>query len=241
MADNELPSRYSEDSEMRYNKTVEARFISRPNRFIAQVEIDGKIEIVHVKTTGPCTELLLPDSRVILSEAGNPARKTRYDLIAVEKAGLGLVNIDSQAPNKVMAEWLSVQGYDIVQPEYRYGKSRIDFYMERGEQKYLLEVKGCTLERDGIGYFPDAPTERGVRHIHELIRAKREGYWCGIAFVIQMPKIKEARPNVETHPAFGEAWSEAVAAGVKIWSIGCIVAEDSLTVDGRRVLLGCES
>ena len=221
---------------MRYNKTVEARFISRPNRFIAQVELEGKIETVHVKNTGRCKELLLPDSRVVLSEADNPARKTRYDLIAVEKVGLGLVNIDSQAPNKVMAEWLSVQGYDLVQPEYTYGKSRIGFYMERGEQKYLLEVKGCTLERDGFGYFPDAPTERGVKHIHELIRAKREGYWCGMAFVIQMPIIKEVRPNVETHPAFGEAWQEAVAAGVRIWFIGCEVHEEGLTVDEGRVL-----
>lgn len=221
---------------MRYNKTLVARFISRPNRFIAQVELEGKIETVHVKNTGRCKELLLPDSWVILSEADNPARKTRYDLIAVEKAGLGLVNIDSQALNKVMVEWLAGQGYDYVQPEYAYGKSRIDFYMERGEQKYLLEVKGCTLERDGIGYFPDAPTERGVKHIHELIRAKQESYWCGVAFVIQMPKVKEVRPNVETHPAFGEAWREAVAAGVRMWFLGCEVKENALAVDERRVL-----
>lgn len=221
---------------MRYNKTVEARFISRPNRFIAQVEIAGKIETVHVKNTGRCRELLLPDSRVILSEADNPARKTCYDLIAVEKVELGLVNIDSQAPNKVMAEWLTGQDYDHIQPEYTYGKSRIDFYMERGAQKYLLEVKGCTLERGGIGYFPDAPTERGVKHIHELIRAKREGYWCGMAFVIQMPKVKEVRPNVETHPAFGVAWSEAVAAGVKIWVLGCEVTDDGLKVEEERVV-----
>lgn len=221
---------------MRYNRTVEARFVSRPNRFIAQVWLDGKIETVHVKNTGRCKELLLPNSRVILSEAENPARKTRYDLVAVEKAGLGLVNIDSQAPNKVMAEWLAGQGYDHVQPEYTYGKSRIDFYMERGAQKYLLEVKGCTLERDGIGYFPDAPTERGVKHIHELIRAKREGYWCGMAFVIQMPKVKEVRPNMETHPAFGVAWSEVVAVGVRIWFMGCDVKEGALMIDERRVL-----
>lgn len=226
---------------MRYNKTAAARFISRPNRFIAQVDVNGRIETVHVKNTGRCKELLLPNARVILSEAENPARKTRYDLIAVEKAGLGLVNIDSQAPNKIMTEWLTGQDYDRIQPEYTYGKSRIDFYMERGAQKYLLEVKGCTLERDGIGYFPDAPTERGVKHIHELIRAKREGYWCGMAFVIQMPKVKEMRPNVETHPAFGVAWQEAVEAGVRMWFLGCAVAEDSLTVDKRRVLLGGES
>ena len=220
---------------MQYQKTIEARFLSCPNRFIAQVDVNGRMETVHVKNTGRCKELLLPDSRVILSETDNPARKTRYDLIAVEKARLGLVNIDSQAPNKVMAEWLAGKGYDIVQPEYTYGKSRIDFYMERGEQKYLLEVKGCTLERDGIGYFPDAPTERGVKHIHELIRAKREGYWCGVAFVIQMSTVKEVRPNVETHPEFGVAWQEAVAAGVRIWFIGCNVTEDSLTVNENWV------
>ena len=222
---------------MKYYKTIEARFLSRPNRFIAQVDVNGRIETVHMKNTGRCKELLLHGSRVILSEADNPARKTRYDLIAVEKAGLGLVNIDSQAPNKVMAEWLAGQGYDLIQPEYTYGKSRIDFYMERGEQKYLLEVKGCTLERDGIGYFPDAPTERGVKHLHELIRARREGYWCGVAFVIQMPKVTEVRPNVETHPEFGVAWREAVASGVRIWFIGCEVREDGLTVDVGRIHL----
>ena len=219
---------------MKYRKIVEARFLSRPNRFIAQVEVNGQIETVHVKNTGRCKELLLTNSRVILSEADNPARKTRYDIIAVEKTGLGLVNIDSQAPNKVMAEWLAGQDYDFVQPEYTYGNSRIDFYMERGKQKYLLEVKGCTLERDGIGYFPDAPTERGVKHIHELIRASREDYRCILDFVIQMPTVKEVRPNVETHPAFGVAWQEAVAAGVRLWFLGCEVSEDALTVDKSR-------
>lgn len=220
---------------MRYGKTMAARFLERTNRFIAKVELDGKVETVHVKNTGRCKELLLPGSRVILSEADNPTRKTRYDLIAVEKVGLGLVNIDSQAPNKVMGEWLSTQGYDVVQPEYTYGKSRIDFYMERGEQKYLLEVKGCTLEQDGMGFFPDAPTERGIKHIHELIRGRKEGYWCGIAFVIQMPKVREVRPNIGTHPEFGTAWQEALDAGVRIWFLGCTVTENSLTVDSSRI------
>ncbi len=225
---------------MRYSKTIEAHFLTRPNRFVAQVDINRRTETVHVKNTGRCRELLLPDSRVILSEADNPARKTRYDLIAVEKAGLGLVNIDSQAPNKIMAEWLSKQDYDIIQPEYIYGNSRIDFYMERRGQKCLLEVKGCTLERDGVGYFPDAPTERGVKHLRELSRARQEGYWCGVAFVIQMPKVIEVLPNVTTHPEFGVAWQEAVAAGVRIWFIGCDVREDELTVDeGRVITKGC--
>ncbi|WP_297966100.1 DNA/RNA nuclease SfsA [uncultured Anaerovibrio sp.] len=220
---------------MHYKKVIPARFIARPNRFIAQVELNGHIETVHVKNTGRCRELLLPHARVILSEADNPARKTRYDLVAVEKAGLGLINIDSQAPNKIMAEWLSRQDYDVICPEYTFGSSRIDFYMERKGEKCLLEVKGCTLEREKMGYFPDAPTERGIKHIRELIRARQAGYWCGMAFVIQMPQIKEVRPNIETHPAFGVAWQEAVAAGVKIWFIGCKVAENGLTVDEKRV------
>lgn len=221
---------------MKYNKVIEARFLSRPNRFAAQVEVAGQVETVHVKNTGRCKELLLPNVPVILAEADNPARKTRYDLIAVEKTGLGLINIDSQAPNKVMGEWLAGRGYDVVKPEYKYGSSRIDFYMERGDQKYLLEVKGCTLEQDGIGYFPDAPTERGIKHIHELIEAKRNGYWCGLAFVIQMPKVREVRPNIVTHPAFGDAWQEALEAGVRIWFLGCDVKKDALSIDDSR---GC--
>ncbi len=220
---------------MKYNKVIEAGFLARPNRFEAQVEVAGQVETVHVKNTGRCKELLLPNVPVILAEADNPARKTRYDLIAVEKTGLGLINIDSQAPNKVMGEWLAGRGYDVVKPEYKYGSSRIDFYMERGDQKYLLEVKGCTLEQDGIGYFPDAPTERGIKHIHELIEAKRNGYWCGLAFVIQMPKVREVRPNIVTHPAFGDAWQEALKAGVRIWFLGCDVKKDALSIDDSRV------
>ncbi len=132
---------------------------------------------------------MLPGADVILSHSGNPARKTAYDLIAVYKEGLGLVNIDSQAPNQVVKEWLQGQDFDLVRPEYRYGDSRIDFYMEKGGHRYLMEVKGCTLERDGIGYFPDAPTERGVKHLRELAQAQRKGYQCAVAFVIQMEGI----------------------------------------------------
>ena len=220
---------------MQYGKVIWAKFIERPNRFVAKVEINGTLETVHVKNTGRCKELLLPGVDVVLSEADNPNRKTRYDLIAVEKAGLGLINIDSQAPNKDMAEWLATQGFDYIKPEYTYGASRIDFYMERQGQKYLLEVKGCTLERDGIGFFPDAPTERGVKHIHELIKAKKEGYWAGIAFVVQMPKVSEVRPNIETHPAFGEAMEQARTAGVQILTLGCTIKPDSLTVDKKRI------
>ncbi len=222
---------------MKYKHTLEAHFLSRPNRFIAEVMIQGRKEIVHVKNTGRCKELLLPGVRIILARAENPARKTKYDLIAVEKAGLGLVNIDSQAPNKVIAEWLAGQHYDVILPEHSYGDSRIDFYMERKGQQFLLEVKGCTLERNGIGYFPDAPTERGVKHIHELIRAKKDGYDSGIAFVIQMPRVREVRPNTETHPAFGAALQAALKAGLKIWCIGCKVLENELRIDDNRCSL----
>ena len=156
------------------------------------------VETVHVKNTGRCKELLLPGAAVRLEMSGNPKRKTKYDLVVVRKQELGWVNMDSQAPNKVVEEWLSKQEFDLVRPEVTYGKSRIDFYMEKGEQKYLLEVKGCTLEVGGIGYFPDAPTERDVKHLHELAQAQREGYQCAVAFVIQMEGITEVQPNVTT-------------------------------------------
>ena len=204
---------------MKYYKVVEAIFIERPNRFIARVKIDGaeEVELVHVKNTGRCRELLLPGAEVILEDCieKNPNRKTRYDLIAVKK-NKKWVNIDSQAPNKVVKEWLMTQGYDCIKPEYTFGNSRMDFYMEKGKQKYLMEVKGCTLEIDGVGYFPDAPTERGVKHLRELAAACGQGYKCLIAFVIQMEGISEVRPNTETHPEFGAALHDAKAAGVEI-------------------------
>ena len=150
---------------MKYREIVDGIFVDRPNRFIAYVEMNGAVETVRVKNTGRCRELLLPGTAVRLEVSDNPKRKTKYDLVAVHKQGLGWVNMDSQAPNKVVGEWLAKQGYDYIRPEFTYGKSRIDFYMEKGEQKYLMEVKGCTLEVDGIGYFPDAPTERGVKHL----------------------------------------------------------------------------
>ena len=146
---------------MHYENIIHGEFVSRPNRFIAKVIVEGKEETVHVKNTGRCKELLLPGADVILEISDNPNRKTKYDLISVYKEGLGLVNIDSQAPNKVVKEWLERQGYDIIKSEYTYGNSRLDFYMERAGEKYLLEVKGCTLEIDGVGYFPDAPHGAG--------------------------------------------------------------------------------
>lgn len=213
---------------MKYENTRTAIFISRPNRFTAIVEIDGEKETVHVKNTGRCRELLLPGADVVLQKSDNPNRKTRYDLISVRKENLGWVNIDSQATNKVMGEWLKTQGYTLIRPEYTYGDSRIDFYMEKGEERYLMEVKGCTLEIDGIGYFPDAPTERGIKHLQELAKAVDKGYHTILAFVIQMNGITEVRPNMKTHPAFGEALEEAKKAGVEVLFLPCHVTENTL-------------
>lgn len=215
---------------MIYTDTAEARFIDRPNRFIAHVELGGQTETVHVKNTGRCRELLLPNIPVVLEKSDNPNRKTKYDLIAVRKKNLGWINIDSQAPNKVVKEWLTKQDFDVVIPEYSYGDSRIDFYMEKGNRKYLLEVKGCTLEIDGTGYFPDAPTVRGVKHIRELMKAQKQGFWCGIAFVIQMNGIEEVLPNTETHPEFGEVLSQAKQAGVHVLNLTCSVDKNSLEI-----------
>ena len=219
---------------MKYEETCHAKFLDRPNRFIAHVELNGKTETVHVKNTGRCRELLLPGADVILSHSGNPTRKTAYDLIAVHKEGLGLVNIDSQAPNAVVKEWLLSQGFDVVRPEYRYGDSRIDFYMEKDGRKYLMEVKGCTLEWEGIGYFPDGPTERGVKHLHELAKAVSEGYQAYLAFAIQMEGVTKVLPNVDTHPEFGEALEAAEAAGVQVLYLPCRVEEDALYIETRH-------
>lgn len=235
---------------MEYQRMAPGIFLDRPNRFIAHVQIDGREETVHVKNTGRCRELLLPGAQVMLQLSDNPNRKTAWDLISVKKEGLGWVNMDSQAPNRVVMEFLEKQpGITYIRPEYRYGDSRVDFYFERfaangkdpgGEQQTngapgeprqcLMEVKGVTLERDGIAYFPDAPTERGVKHILELQRALAEGYDSYLAFVIQMEGITEVRPNDETHPAFGQALREAAAAGVQVLCLPCAVKKDSLTV-----------
>lgn len=215
---------------MTYPEITPAVFLERPNRFIARVRLDGKTETVHVKNTGRCRELLQPGASVFLTAPGTPGRKTKYDLIAVEKDGGSLFNIDSQAPNAAVREWLSAEGFDIVTPEYRYGDSRIDFYMEKGGDRYLLEVKGCTLAIDGVGYFPDAPTERGVKHIRELIKAKQDGFHTAIAFVIQTEGVTEVRPNAATHPAFAQALEEAKEAGVKVIFLPCRVTPERLTV-----------
>lgn len=215
---------------MKYENTEYARFHSRPNRFIAKVWLNGTLETVHVKNTGRCKELLLPDAEVILQKSDKAERKTKYDLIAVYKEELGWVNIDSQAPNKVVKEWLEKQDYTYLKPEYTYGDSRVDFYMEKDSEKYLMEVKGCTLEIDGIGYFPDAPTERGIKHLKELTKAVKEGYHCIIAFVIQMEGIREVRANTRTHMEFAQALKDAEAAGVAVEFLQCRVGQDILEI-----------
>ena len=195
------------------------------------------IEVVHVKNTGRCKELLISGCRVYLEKSENPNRKTKYDLIAVEKIYPEdyekklLVNMDSQLPNKVTHQWLKTQGYKFIKPEFTFGKSRIDFYMEKGDKKFLMEVKGCTLEVDGIGYFPDAPTERGVKHLEELILATQQGYSCKIAFVIQMEGIFEVRGNATTHPKFATTLQKAKDAGVEVLFLCCRVLPDEVFVE----------
>lgn len=228
---------------MRYTKIHRAEFLSRPNRFIAKVMLNGKEETVHVKNTGRCKELLIPGVKVILEESDNPARKTRFDLVCVFKPGIGWINMDSQAPNQVVKEWLSAQlsksaeeklqyftDITAFKPEYVFGSSRLDFYLEEGEEKCLMEVKGVTLEIDGVGYFPDAPTERGIKHMEELIRACGMGYRCYLAFVIQMEGIDLVKPNGITHPEFQETMERAKAAGVHILYLMCRVTEEELAI-----------
>ena len=220
---------------MKYENIVLAEFRSRLNRFAATVWMDGREEIVHVKNTGRLRELLLPGAQVALTPGGGSARKTRYDLISVRKPGLGWVNIDSQACNKVAAEWLTgdpapFADVRLIRPEFTYGDSRVDFYLEAENRKILMEVKGCTLEREGFGWFPDAPTERGVKHLRELKAAAGEGYESFLAFVITMPGVKRVLPNAQTHPAFAEALADAVSAGVRVLYLTCTVAPDELTI-----------
>ncbi len=216
---------------MRYGKIIKGKFISRPNRFIAIVEIDGNVETVHVKNTGRCRELLVPGATVYLEVSDKPERKTKYDLIAVEKGSL-LINMDSQAPNKVVGEWIQNSGYfgevKLLRPEHTYGSSRFDFYLETAEEKILIEVKGVTLENDGVVSFPDAPTERGIKHLRELSAALNADFSAYVIFVVQMSEAKYFTPNEENHPAFAEALREAVKSGVTPLAITCHVSEDSI-------------
>ncbi|MBR4309064.1 MAG: DNA/RNA nuclease SfsA [Oscillospiraceae bacterium] len=216
---------------MIYTKVIPGVFLSRPNRFIAHVLVDGVEEIDHVKNTGRCKELLIPGCTVYLYCATEPNRKTKYDLIAVVK-GDRLINMDSQAPNKVVGEWLSkILPEAKIHPEVQYGASRFDFCITQGEKQSFLEVKGVTLEHDGIAMFPDAPTERGVKHIRELIDCVKAGYGAGLLFVVKMKGISYLRPNDRTHPQFGQALREAATAGVKIHAVDCIVTENTLDID----------
>ncbi len=217
---------------MRYSAVKQGRFLSRPNRFIAHVEMDGKTEICHVKNTGRCRELLIPGARVWCAEAENPNRKTAYDLIAVEK-GTYLVNMDSQAPNQAVGEWLRNGGLgnaQVVLPEQRFHDSRFDFYLERDGKPMFLEVKGVTLEENGVCRFPDAPTQRGARHLRELTLAREQGYDAAVLFVIQMAPVRYLTPNDGTDPEFGKALREAAAKGVAVLAVDCVVTPDTMTI-----------
>ena len=223
---------------MQYRAVKKAVFLSRPNRFIARVALEGAEETVHVKNTGRCRELLVPGAAVYLSEGSNPARKTRFDLVAVEKARPGrpplLVNMDAQAPNAVFREWAEgggfVPGLTLLRPETTWGRSRFDFYWEAGARKGFVEVKGVTLEEGGHARFPDAPTQRGVKHLEELIACQEEGYEAAVCFVIQMAGMGDFAPNDVTHPAFGAALRRAAEAGVRVLAMECAVTPDTLTV-----------
>ena len=216
---------------MHYHAVIAGRFLERPNRFIARVETEAGVQTVHVKNTGRCRELLVPGATVYLEEGTAPKRKTPYDLIAVEK-GTRLINMDAQAPNRVFAEWAAAGGFGAgvtaVRPEYRYGDSRLDFCLETVRGPHLVEVKGVTLEENGFARFPDAPTERGVKHIRELRRAAEAGLDATLFFVVQMAGIQSVSPNEETHPAFGRALREAAAAGVRVLAYDCTVKPDCL-------------
>ena len=228
---------------MKYENIVKGTFISRPNRFIAEVSVNGRVERAHVKNTGRCKELLVPGVEIYLQDFGeaHETRKTRYDLIGVLKGNM-MINMDSQVPNKVAEEAfyqdkIELQGMGkltTVKREKTYGNSRFDFYLEDEEgNKAWLEVKGVTLEEKGVVKFPDAPTERGIKHLNELVEAVNEGYRGFILFVIQIDNVREFRPNDETHKAFGDALRRAAAAGVSVLAYNCDVKEDELNIKGK--------
>lgn len=218
---------------MRYENIKQAEFLSRPNRFIANIELDGKPQVCHVKNTGRCKELLTDRAKIYVQHFPNTTRKTEYDLIAVEKNGL-LINMDSQAPNKVFHEWVNnggfIDGITYIKPECKYRNSRFDFYMETPSRKIFAEIKGVTLEENGTAMFPDAPTERGIKHINELIECKNEGYDAYIFFIIQMENCKCFTPNRKTHPEFADALERAGRNGVEIVALNCKVTPNELKI-----------
>lgn len=222
---------------MKYNNIRHGVFISRPNRFIANVEMDGRVEVCHVKNTGRCRELLTNRAKVILQESDSPNRKTRFDLINVYK-GDRLINMDSQSPNKIFAEWAPKSGIfgnvTLLRPETKFGNSRFDFYMEAEGKKAFIEVKGVTLEENGVVRFPDAPTERGVKHVRELMECSNAGYDAYIVFIVQMKDVLYLEPNWSTHREFGEALRDAAAHGVRVLAVDCEVTED--TVEARDMV-----
>lgn len=218
---------------MHYSNIQRAIFLRRPNRFIAHIEVDGREEVCHVKNTGRCRELLTDRATIYVEHHDNPNRKTKYSLIAVEKGDL-LINMDSQAPNKVVGEWLLEKEpfgkVKLLKPECTYGSSRFDFYLETEAEKIFIEVKGVTLEEDGIVRFPDAPTERGVKHLEELCACVEAGYKAAVIFVVQMEGMQHFEPNDKTHPKFGEALRQARKAGVEVLAYECKVTPSSLEI-----------
>ena len=220
---------------MRYPNITSAKFIFRENRFVATVELQGEEIKVHVKNTGQCKELLVPGATVYLTRSDNLKRKYAYDLVAVQKGEL-LINMDSQAPNAVFYEFLVsgglIDGISLIRPEYCFGESRIDFYFERGEERHLVEIKGVTLEENGVCRFPDAPTTRGTKHLKELTHAAKEGWHTWVCFVVQMSDMQYMEPNRITDPAFAQALKNAADAGVKVCALGCHVEPDELRIDG---------
>ncbi|MBQ9112047.1 MAG: DNA/RNA nuclease SfsA [Clostridia bacterium] len=226
---------------MRYNNIVSARFVSRPNRFIAMVDIGGEVCTAHVKNTGRCRELLTSGCEVWLDVSDNLQRKTKYDLIAVKKQRDGLpdliINMDSQIPNAAVCEWLPRSGLfsadAVLRREVNYGSSRFDIRVEDGQRKAFIEVKGVTLEQNGIAMFPDAPTQRGIKHLTELANSLRDGYEAYVVFVIQMKGVHEFRPNDITHKAFGDSLRRAASEGVRIIAVDCNVTPDSIKIDSE--------
>ena len=215
---------------MKYENMVPGKFLCRPNRFVAYVQIDGNVEIVHVKNTGRCRELLPEGAQVWCQESDNPSRKTKYDLICVQK-GNRLINMDSQAPNAAAGEWLRNGGFGAVtdvRPEVKFENSRFDFAFQKDGKPCFMEVKGVTLENDGICAFPDAPTVRGAKHLRELAQAAQAGYGAYVLFVIQMENVRYLHPNDTTDPEFGAALRQAAEAGVKVLAMDCRVACDSM-------------